>query len=318
MPQPTVRSLHVDANLTNLSIGYSNAEYIADKCFPLVRVRKQSDIVPKYDQSLWFRDTASLRAPGTKSRGHGWTVDTSDTYFCNRYSFRDEINDQQRANADAPWNLDQDATTFVTDKAQMRREVSFAADFFTTGVWTGDVAGATNFTKWSSYGSSTPLVDLELYKDTVEARIGREPNCLVLGKQVWLQLKWHPDIIDTIKYTQRGVVSEELFASLAGFPKVCIGRAIYTTTAEGTAEASITYSRIWGKHALQLYVPAAPSLRTPAAGYTFVWQEVPNADQWIKRMRDEEREVDIIEVNTNFDQKKTAAGAGQFMENCVA
>jgi hypothetical protein len=28
----------------------------------------------------------------------------------------------------------------------------------------------------------------------------------VIGKQVWNQLRWHPDLIDTVKFTQRGVL----------------------------------------------------------------------------------------------------------------
>ena len=97
-----------------------------------------------------------------------------------------------------------------------------------------------------------------------------------------------------------------------------VGRSIYTTTVEGTAEASVSYTRIWGKHGLLIYVPPAPSLLTPAAGYTFVWQVVPNALQYIKRMRDEEKEIDIIEANSFYAQTITAAGAGLFLSGAVA
>src|SRR5262245_48022454 len=134
MPQPTSRDVHVDTLLTEISIRYSNAEYIADQLFPVVPVVKQSNKVPKYDQSVWFRDQAQLRAPGTKSRGGGFTVDTSDTYFCDRYSFRFEIPDETRDNADAPFDLDRDGTLFTTDKLLMRREVNFATSFFTSTV----------------------------------------------------------------------------------------------------------------------------------------------------------------------------------------
>ena len=316
--QPLQSQLHVNANLTQLSVGYTNPAYIADQVFPIVRVQKQSDIVPKYNQSFWFRDNAEVRAPGTKSKGGGFTVDTSDTYFCNRFSRRFEIPDELRRNADAPWNLDNDATRFVTDKIQMRREVGFATDMFTTGIWTTDKTGSTDFTKWSDYGASTPDVDITNYCDAVEALVGVEAKTLVLGKQVHIQLKNHPTLIDRIKYTQRGQLTPELIASLLELDKYLVGRSIYTTVIEGTAEASVTYTRIWGKHALLIYVPPAPSLLTPAAGYTFVWQVVPNALQYIKTMRDEEKEIDIVEGNTYFSHKKTAAGAGLFMSNAVA
>jgi hypothetical protein len=318
MAQPTGRDLHVDQLLTNVSIGYSNPEYIADKIFPIVPVNKQSNIVPKYDQSHWFRDAAALRASGTKSSGGGWTVDNTDTYYCHRYSFRDEISDEDRDNTDQPYNLDRDAAEFVTDKTAMKREVKFATDFFTTSVWGADKVGGTDFTKFSDYGASEPLVVFEDHKEVVDAKIGRDPNTLVLGKQVWRKLKWHPDLVDTIKYTQKGQVSLDLFTSLVEFERVLIGGAIYTTTAEGTAEGSVSYSRIWGKNGLMLYVPKSASLKQPAAGYTFVWERVTSAINYIKRMRDEEREVDIIESNSYFDQKATATRAGLFQSNLIA
>lgn len=319
MSNPTPGDLHVDVPLTQMSIGYRNPAYIADQIFPIVSVNKQSNIVPKYDQSHWFRDDAKLRARGTESEGGGWTVDTSDTYFCHRYSYHKEISDEDRDNADAPWNLDREAVDFVTDKLQMRRERAFAAAFFTNAIWTGaDKAGAVDFTKWSDYGASTPLVNIDEYRDDVEAAIGVEPNVFVMGKQVWLKLKWHPDLVDTIKYTQRGQVSVDLFAALADLQKVLVGRTIVTTTAEGVAEASVTYSRIWGKNALAIYVPSAPSLMTPAAGYTFTWNRVANSIQYIKRFRFDHREVDRIEANGYFDQKQTGAKAGAFMLNAVA
>lgn len=318
--QPTATDVHVDQLLTSLSIGYKNPMYIADMICPLVTVNKQSNKLPEYSQSYWFRDGARRRAAGDKSARGGYKVVTTQTYFCDRFAFGFELPDEVRDNADAPFNLDREAVDFVTDKVAMRREIAFATDFFTTGTWNGgtDYTGGTDFTQWSDYADSSPLTDLSTYQDTVEGNIGREANTLVMGKQVWLQLKWHPDLIDLIKYTQRGQLSVDLFASLVDFPKVHVGRAIYTTTAEGTAEASVSYTRIWGKHCLLLHVPDAPSLMNPAACYTFQWNRVPGAGQYIKRMRNEEREIDIIEANSYFDQKQTLAKAGIFLSSAVA
>ena len=125
-------------------------------------------------------------------------------------------------------------------------------------------------------------------------------------------------MIDTIKYTQRGQISTEIAASLFEVSKFLVGRAIQTVTPEGTAEASVVYTRIWGKNALLIFVPDRPSLLTPAAGYTFNWNRVPNANQFMKRMRDEEREVDIIEGNSYFDQKLIVPNAGVFLSGAVA
>lgn len=321
--EPTARDVHVDSLLTNISVHFMNTEsYIADQIFPIVPVRKQSDLIRTYDKSHWFRDMAHLRSPGTESRGSGWSVGTAN-YYCPRYSFRAEIVDEVRDNSDDPINLDTEAVTFVMDKIQMRREVDFVGSFFTTGVWgptagSTDKTGGSSFTQWDDYANSQPLIDLTTWQEDVEGTLALTPRTLVLGSQVWSKLKWHPDLVDTIKYTQRGQVGVDLFAALAELDQVLLGRTIYTTSAEGTAESSVTYSRIWGKNALLLYRPASPGLMTPASGYTFVWQRVPNALQYMLRFRDEKREVDIIEGNTYYDQRLIVGEAGLFASGVIS
>jgi hypothetical protein len=214
--QPTPQDLHVNTLLTNISIGYTNQAYIADRIFPVVTVSKQSDIIPKFNQSAFFRDDAKVRAPATASEAGGFTVDTTATYFANRYSRRFEIPDELRRNADAPWNLDATATRFVTDKVQMRREISFATNYFASSKGWTDVTGGTDVVQWSDYASSTPDIDIDYYMDAVEGTASVEPNKLVVGKQVHLQLKNHPALIDRIKYTQRATLTEDLIASLLG------------------------------------------------------------------------------------------------------
>lgn len=44
MPTPTLRDVHVDAILTNLSIGYKNDTYIGESVFPRIQVAKKSDV----------------------------------------------------------------------------------------------------------------------------------------------------------------------------------------------------------------------------------------------------------------------------------
>jgi hypothetical protein len=318
MPQPTTRDLHVDQLLTEIATGFKNRKYIADEMFPIVPVQKQSDLLLEYDKSPWFRDDAKLRVAGTKSVGGGFTVSTDENYFCKRYSRRVEIDDEQRDNADEPpFELDKRASEFGTDKLFLRRERNFASTFMTTGVWDTDKVGGVDFIKWSDYATSSPLVDLTEWVELVDLLINMDPNLLAMGRQVWSKLKWHPDIIDTIKYTQTAMVSLELFAALVEIEKVLVGKATYTDDPEGTPEASVTYNRVWGKDCLLLYRPDSPSLFEPSAGYTFVWRRVPNALQYVKRMRDEEREVDIFEANSYFDQKQTAASAGLFGDEVI-
>lgn len=325
MAEITTRDVHVDALLTNMSLGYQNLNYLADTIAPLVPVQKQSDLIPAYDQSHWFRNQAALRAPGTPSQRGGFTL-SNTSYVCRNYAWGFDLPDEVRANTDSPYTMDRDATLYVTDKIQMSREVNFATRYFTTGVWAGDKTGAAtggDFVWFNDYALSNPITTLTTYIDEVEARIGREPNKLVLGKQVWMQIMNHPRVLERTVYggtnSVPALINVNAFAAMVGLPSegILIGRAIQTLSQEGTAEASVVYSRIWGKSALLLYVPPAPSLFTPAAMYTFTWQVVPNALQYIRRLRDEERMMDIIEGHTYYDQRVTVPRAGLFLASAV-
>src|SRR5262249_46525633 len=135
-------------------------------------------------------------------------------------------------------------------------------------------------------------------------------------------LRWHPDIVDLVKYGAGPAnPAKPLTATIADvfdLQTLLVGRAIYTTSAEGTAEASVTYTRGWGKHALFIYVPQRPGRRTPAAGYCLTWTRGDGSLMYVKRMRDEEREVDILEANTYFTHAQTSKNAGIFLSSAVA
>ena len=70
-----------------------------------------------------------MRLARPHERG-GFTVDTSATYYCPRYSFGFEIPDETRDNTDPPWDLDRDGTAFVTDRLMMKREIICALASF--------------------------------------------------------------------------------------------------------------------------------------------------------------------------------------------
>lgn len=313
MAEISLHDIYVDQWLTTISIGYSNPDYIYPQIVQVVPVNFPTGLIPGYNQSDWFRNTANRRGTGTLSRRGGFTL-TQDTYSVKRDSFGFELADEVRDATMEPYNMDRDGTLFATDKVMMAQELDFATNLFTTGVWTD----ATGYVQWNDYGSSTPLSLVTTTLDNIESRIGREGNMLVMGKQVWNALRWHPDLLDTIKYTQKGLLSEDLVASLFGVDKIIVGRGIYTASPEGTAEASVVYQRIWGKNMLALYNPPAPSMITPAAVYSFCWMRVPNAQNYVRRFREEPKELDVLEANSYHDFHVTSARSGEFLANIVA
>jgi hypothetical protein len=323
MAQPTSSDVHVDAVLTNISVAYmqDTNDFIADKVFPVVPVEKQSDVYFVYTKADWFRDEAQERAPGTPSVGSGYGHTTAE-YNCKVYAIHKDVDDQMRANADAPLDPDRDATEFVTRRLLLRRERQWASDYFTTGKWGTDVTGGSNFTVWSDYGGSDPITDVETGKNTVLMNTGIAPNTLVLGHNVARYLKHHPDLRD---YTKAGssdarpnLVNMELLARIFEVERVFVARAVVNTGLEGE---TASYSFVHGNHALLCYSAPTPSLRTPSAGYIFAWRGISRGlgeTMGIKRFRMEELESDRIEGQIAFADKLVASDLGYFFSGAVS
>jgi hypothetical protein len=332
MPNPTQSDLHVNVPLTNVSVAYmqDKAQFIADKVFPRVPVQKQSDLYWKYTKSDWRRTDVQKRAPGTESAGSGWKVDTGQ-YFAEVWAVHKDIDDQIRANADSNWSLDKDSTLFVTNQLLLRRDLDWNDRYFKTGVWASDQTGvasgvgAGEFLQWND-AASDPVVNFANWQTEFILQAGRKANTLVLGADVITQLKQHPDIIDRIKYTQKGVVTTDLLASLFDVEKVLVSYASYTDVPEQadgrSQDAAATYSFMSGrKSALLCYSPSSPSLMTPAAGYTFTWNGYAAGNSYgirMKNFRMDHLEADRIEGAMTYDMKVVSSDMGMFLATAVA
>ena len=319
MPQPTLSDVHVDVPLTNISVRFSQSAdmFLAQKVFPAVPVQHRSDVYYTYDRSFWFRSDAQLRGPATESAGSGFEVGT-DSFSCDVFAVHKDVDDQTRANADSQISLDRDATEFVTQHMLQRREQQFVSEFMQSGVWGTTVTGGSQFTVWDDYANSDPIGDLREGIIEMARNTALKPTDLVLGPEVWNKLQDHPDFLDRIKYTQKGVVGTDLLAELLGINRVHIAWAIKNTGAEGEAA---NYEFHHGKNALLLYRPASPGLNTPSAGYTFRWTGLFGSGEngiRIKKFRMEQIASDRIEAEEALDMKVVSADLGYFYSGCVA
>lgn len=332
MPQPTLSDVHVNRPLTNISIAYiqSTDAFIADKIFPIIPVESKSDLYFKYTKDQWFRDEAKLRAPGTESAGGGYDLDSTGNYTCLVNAYHKDVDDQTRANSDAPLNPDADATRFVTRKALLKRENDWATKWFTTGKWTGsstggDLVGNTDFTKWDLAGS-TPIEDIRKQCVAMEKGSGYYPNTFVIGREVWQILQDHPEFLDRIKY--QGLMADparltgdtglRMLAQILELKRVLVARAVKNTAIEGE---SFSGSFVFGKSALLAYCAENPGLYEPSAGYTFSWKGYVGAAKdgvRIKTFRMEHLESTRVEIDMAYDQNQTGADLGAFFSAAVS
>lgn len=321
---PTPGDVHVNRLLTNVSIAFTQDanDFVASAVFPNVPVDNQGNLYQTYSRDDWWRVEVQERAPATETAGGGWRVGT-DNYFARVYGVHKDVDDQTVANQDPGINMDRDATEWVTLQLMLKKEILFFNKFFTTGVWTTDLTGVTGtpsgaqFKRWDAAGS-TPIEDIRARITLMKQATGMKPNVLVLGPFVFDALLNNAELIARIQYTQRGVLNEELIASLLGIDRVVVGSGVVNNQPEGTAGVG---SFIAGKSALLAYAAPRPSLLAPSGGYTFSWTGYLGAGaagNRIKKYRMENIASDRVEGEMAFDLKLVSADLGVFWSAAVS
>lgn len=325
MPQPNVNALHINAPLTNVSVAYRlNREgLIADKVFPEIPVEHKTDVFWTIPKGAWFRDEARPRPDATESVGSGYDV-SEDTYNCVVEAIHKDVGDQARANADSVWNLDRDASEFVTDRLLLRKEVRFLTSVFKTGVWASDktgvpaTPGANEFVQWSDYDDSNPVKDVKGWKREILSTTGYKPNTLVLGYDVMDALSEHPLFIDRVKFTSAESINLDILARYFEVDKIVVSEAVINGGKEGLPDQ---FGFALGKVAWLGYVAPAPSLLAPSAGYSFAWRGVSGGlaqTVGISKFRMEALKADRVEGEIAVAPKVVGADLGIYIQNAVA
>lgn len=313
MAQPTPQSVHIDQALSNVSMAYKNDNYVADLIFPLVKVDKQSDYYFKFTKDFWFRNSVERRGPGAKYAEGGLEL-SPEQYVCINKGLSFPLPWETVDNQDAGVDLETTGAEWLADQFALDREIALAAKIFDASVWASSVT-LSDTSQWSDYANSDPIGNIETAREAVKKLIGRNPNTILMGAEVWDKIKWHPDILDLYKHTEKAILTREMVAKVFdGIDQLLVGDAIVNASAEGVAFSG---GYIWPKHVLVAYITRSPSLRTPSAGYTFSWKQngftIP-----VTREEERLRKRDMLLADHAFDQKITSTDCGYEILNACA
>lgn len=298
----------VDPALSNVSIRYSNDTFIADQIFPMVKVAKQTGKFYVYDKSNLRIDTTA-RAAGSGANEVDFGLSTT-RFSCEDHALKEFIADEIQDQADSALNPLVDATENVTEKLLLDREQNLANILTSTANVTQNTT-LSGTDQWSDYSNSDPIGDIRTARTTIHKATFKKPNTIVMGKEVFDMLAEHPQIIERVKYSQLGVLTEELLARVFQVQKILVGEAGYNSAAEGQTD---TMAYVWGKNVIVAYVTPQIRLKALTLGYTFTY-----STRIVKRWRDEDREGTYVRVgNDNYTQQIVAVGAGYLIVNAVA
>jgi hypothetical protein len=171
-------------------------------------------------------------------------------------------------------------------------------------------------TKWSDFSNSNPILDISDAKSSIHQRSGLRANTLIVSEPVFNVLKIHPKLIESVKYTQLGVLSQDLIATLLGVDNVLIGSALKSTATNPGQSDILNY--IWGNSAVLAYVPPTPGRKTPAIGYTFAWNKDGQGSVMVRKWYEMSKRSTITEVERWYSQKIVSNVAGYLISDVIA
>ncbi|MBK8946426.1 MAG: hypothetical protein IPM32_14315 [Ignavibacteriae bacterium] len=296
-----------DAVLTELARGYSNAEHIGTKIFPIVVVSKEGGKVPLFNKEAFkiYNTERAIRAASNQISPEGRsTVD----FVLTEHDLSYPIDYRELDEDDIP--LKMHATNVVSNGINLRLEKQIADLLQNTANY--PATNRITLTTGSGFNqsASNPIQIIDDAKNAVRAQIAKYPNVAVLGAITYMALKNHPSIVDRIKYTMNAVVTPDLLRQLLGFDELFIGNAVYTNDTNVNAD-------LFGDFMGLYYLPKAQtnekrSYYEPSFGYTFKKKAYPSVDTF-----DRDGKVLFVRSTDIFQPKIVGPDAGYLISNTV-
>lgn len=314
----TGKQLHIDAPLSNLAIKAfdGGASYIAQQLMPIVTVDKQSNKYYTLTRNSWIRIFNTQRSRGANSNRIEFDV-SNDAYFCDNRALSAQIPIEDVSNADSALRVRENTTAVLTE-GLLRDYENRVASKITSSANIGSGVALTGANKWSDLLSSDPLSDVTTGHAYITNNTGLHPNTMVIDWNTLQTLKRHPKLIDYYKYTQGGLLGEQILASVFGVSKVLVGQGVKNNAPE-SATASIT--TIWGNNAILAVVNPAAGPMTQTFGLSFRWQ--PEGMPAMAVMRDAsemaagKKWVEVLEAMYYQDEKVVAPSLAYGINNTL-
>jgi hypothetical protein len=314
MTLPTLNDVQaVEPILTNMLVGYQQADdrFVASRVFPSVPVPNDSGTYWVATKKYFFHNDLERRAPGGSFAELGYGLETG-TYVTEQWAGEYAVPDEVRANSQVPLDLFQIGLRKVATSSMIKKEVEFATDFMTTGVWGTDNTTATD---WDDIASGDPVDNVLTAVRTISNNTGVQANTMVLGYIVHQALVNHPDIIDRLKHTQGATLAaiEAALASVLGVGNYLVGKAVYSNTNESAAFVS---TQIIDDDCLVCHVDPSAGIFGATAGKTFVWAGGGGAGT-IYRDPARRNHSEVFQYKMQWDQKAVATDLGYFFSDIV-
>lgn len=316
---PALSQIHIDQALTNVSVMYRNATYVADQVLPLLPVAKRSNKYFIYRREDFLSSSPldannrplSLRSPGSEAAEIDMQISNSN-YYAEEYAYRGLVTDAEVAVADNPLQPDTDQALQLTERLMIDHEYQTALMALGAGSYAAsnkkflvNAAGtAPGDVSWAKNNANTsPLANIRAARTQIISGIARDANTLIMGYDSALALAETSEVKTLMQYTNPDMVSGQGLPKTIRGLKTVVGIAQRNNAPEGQPYAgaylwnALDTGSYYGA-ALVCYVSPQPGLKTVSLGYTFDAPDDTTGQRGIavRRWREDKRKGDMIEA----------------------
>jgi hypothetical protein len=310
-----------DQLLSDLSLKYSNIDFVANRVFPaLPRDLKSGKFAIFGPENLTPQE--DLRAPGDEAKIARWSVGTPGSYYCDGHAMKDKVNREDQEDVGPNFDLIQETTLNLTERAQLNKEVALVTKL--AAGMTGSSLAAQTSTPWDD-DDEDPLAIIKAQKLVIALRTGKIPNIFVASAPVWSAISLNANIRGLITGAgtlPAALITPEMFARLLEVDEVIVAGAVKNTAIEGQPASN---AWVWGETALLAVRAPTPGQRMVSLGYTFQWRKAMNVltggsaagFAGVERYYWQPNKADFIEVHEYYDLNIVGAAAGVLFTNCL-
>jgi len=296
--------------LTALLVGFvHDAKYfVAGKIAPFFMSGLQSAAYYKWARENALNVPKTIRRAPRTEYSRGLPMISDDNFYCQEYGHEEPVDDGERKKYAAYFDADRAAIRRIADVLLVKREQA-VRDLAAT------VTGNAPTVHWDD-PASNPFEDVEAARAAVHNQSGLEANLMMLPRSVFIALSYHPLVLDRIKYTQKGVITEDLLASLFKVEEVVVAGGIENKAPEGLA---LNPDQIWGKDVYVAVSDGSQDLQAPSFMRTFAWTGETGPDgMQVKTYREDKINSDVHRGNAYLDYKLVAPYAGYKITGAIS
>ena len=301
-----LEDLRINAYLSEVARGYGNNSFIAENLFPIIDSEKEKidifqfnkEAFQLYDTERAIRANSNVISPKGFSK-HTATLTEHDLAYPIDYREEDEAEKVK---------LQLHATNVVTEGLKLKLEKQCADLAQDPKNYATENKIALSGTSQFTNEASDPLKVVNAGKDAVCGKIGKDPNTLVMGQEVWQALKQNTSLKNLIASSSNKIITLDLLKEFFEIENIVVGRSIY-------ADANNNFARVWGNNIILAYVPKLTS-RTeydPSFGYTVRKKDALQIDEYQK----EGNKVKYIRATDIYTPFLVGAEAGYLISNAV-